>query len=299
MVAIAWVDTPEGRRWYVRRGVFFLFLGTIPFIVGRTIGEPLLKWLGGGFFAFGTWNIVLPFVHIGRGMEDLEQLRDTDPTPQPVDHRNEVAPTKPCVVPGCTGTMVFHKRLHYADAPHTLEWPWYPTWQCLQDSAHIQVASRAEVREIVRKLMTDRARGARKVAQRVVHDSRTVRVAERTVRLDECGGEGFEPYVEPCFYDLLDNELLAAKEISHVVVLDVVGALEGYQAQEFDGLIARLVERGERIIVVNLEGLTRLDSAGLGVLVRSYGTLKRSGRSMPIVNAPTRFRQFVASMKFL
>src|SRR5262249_13791068 len=105
MVAIAWVDTPEGRRWYARRGVFFLFLGTIPFIIGRTIGEPLLKWLGGSFFAFGLWNVVLPFVHMGRGIEDLERIRDADATRQPVDHRNEVAPSKPCVVPGCTGTM--------------------------------------------------------------------------------------------------------------------------------------------------------------------------------------------------
>ena len=104
---------------------------------------------------------------------------------------------------------------------------------------------------------------------------------------------------EPCFYDLLEDELLAAKEISHVVVLDVVGALERYQAQEFNRLIARLVERGERIIVVNLQALTRIDSAGLGALACSYTILKTSGRSMPIVNAPKRFRQFVASMKFL
>src|SRR5262249_51604540 len=138
----------------------------------------------------------------------------------------------------------------------------------------------------------------RKVAQGVVH-SRMMRVVECTLTLDECGGESFEPYRQTGFLDGLKNELLAAKEISHVVVLDVVGALEGYQAQEFDGLIARLVERGERIIVVNLEALTRIDSAGLGALIRSYGTLKRSGRSMPIVNAPKRFRQFVASMKFL
>jgi anti-anti-sigma factor len=81
--------------------------------------------------------------------------------------------------------------------------------------------------------------------------------------------------------------------------LDVVGALEGNEAQEFDGLIAGLVERGERIVVVNLEALTPIDSADLGTLVRSYVALKRSGRSMPIVNTPKRFRQFVASMKFL
>jgi hypothetical protein len=48
------------------------------------------------------------------------------------------------VVRGCTGTMVFHKALDDADAPHTLEWPWYATWQCTQDPAHIQLTSRGE-----------------------------------------------------------------------------------------------------------------------------------------------------------
>jgi hypothetical protein len=64
---------------------------------------------------------------------------------------------------------------------------------------------------MLRKLITDPAGGTGKVAQRVVHDRRTMRVVERTLTLDECSAEGFEPYREPCFYDVLENELLAAK----------------------------------------------------------------------------------------
>jgi anti-anti-sigma factor len=108
-----------------------------------------------------------------------------------------------------------------------------------------------------------------------------------------------EPYQEPCFYDLVEDDLVAATDINHVVVLDVVGALDGYDAQQFDDVIALLVERGERIVVVNLEALTRIDSARLGALIRAYSTLKTSGRSMPIVNAPKHCRRFVASMRFL
>jgi len=52
-------------------------------------------------------------------------------------------PSKPCVVPGCAGTMHFHERLEVAKAPHTLEWPWYASWQCTKDSAHIELISGA------------------------------------------------------------------------------------------------------------------------------------------------------------
>jgi len=126
-----------------------------------------------------------------------------------------------------------------------------------------------------------------------------MRVTERTLTLDECRGELFEPYQEPCFWDVLDCEFLMAKEIGHVVVLDLAGGLEGSEAQEFLGRIQRLIERGERTIVVNLGALTKVDSVLLGELVVSYGTLKRIGGAMPLVNAPKHFRQLVASMKFL
>jgi hypothetical protein len=68
MLAIAFVKTPDGRRWAARRGVFFFFLGTIPFTIGRLIGEPLLMWLGGALFAKGLWNLALPYLPGGYGM---------------------------------------------------------------------------------------------------------------------------------------------------------------------------------------------------------------------------------------
>src|SRR5262245_14714284 len=110
-----------------------------------------------------------------------------------------------------------------------------------------------------------------------------MRVTERTLSVHECGGEIFKPYRAACFWDVVDDELLATTEISHVVVLELVGALECQEADEFHAIVKRLVERGERIIVVNVEALTRIDSTGLGALVRSCVTLKRARGSMPIV----------------
>ena len=55
--------------------------------------------------------------------------------------------TKPCTVADCEGTMHFHDRRETAAAAHTLEWPWYPTWVCAENSAHFELLTDAEYLE--------------------------------------------------------------------------------------------------------------------------------------------------------
>jgi len=76
------------------------------------------------------------------------RIEDADTTAQR-DRRDVVVPSKPCVVPGCTGTMHYHKPLAVAPGAHTLEWPWWATWRCAQDSAHVQAISPAAARKIL------------------------------------------------------------------------------------------------------------------------------------------------------
>jgi hypothetical protein len=89
-------------------------------------------WGGVGMVLFGAVMIVWALVHPSRGM----------PVRVP-------AASKPCVVPGCDGTMHFQPALTVADGPHTLEWPWRPSWRCAKDSAHVQLIAEDEAREIV------------------------------------------------------------------------------------------------------------------------------------------------------
>ena len=126
-----------------------------------------------------------------------------------------------------------------------------------------------------------------------------MRITERTLTLDERRSELFEAYQEPVFRDVLDNEFLATKHESHVIVLDLEGGLEARGGQDLLGRVQLLIERGERTIVINLAALTKMDSAGLGELVRSYAALKKVGGAMPLVNPPQHFRRVVGAMKFL
>jgi anti-sigma B factor antagonist len=126
-----------------------------------------------------------------------------------------------------------------------------------------------------------------------------VRVVERKMTLHECQSERFELCQVAFFGHALDYELSVANEFGHVIVIDLAGALAGSESRELSDLIQRLVERGERIIVVNLGAVTDVDSMGLCELVRSFVAVTRNGGMMPLVNAPEHFRRLVESCKFL
>ena len=66
----------------------------------------------------------------------------TDPTYRDILYGEPSS--KACAFPGCDGTMRFNAAREEASAPHTLEWPWYATWVCGKNPAHIQIASAAE-----------------------------------------------------------------------------------------------------------------------------------------------------------
>ena len=73
-----------------------------------------------------------------------------------MDNRDKIALRRLCVVAGCNGTMLLHEPPNEANAPHTLEWPWYATWVCEQNSAHIQVITATQYAELRRVLRQDR-----------------------------------------------------------------------------------------------------------------------------------------------
>jgi anti-anti-sigma factor len=129
--------------------------------------------------------------------------------------------------------------------------------------------------------------------------STVLRVVERKLAVDEFREEQFEEYLYPCFWDKYDDDFLAAKKVRHVIVLDVIGALEGVESRQVSERTQRLVDRGERNVALNLAALTRVDEIGLGEIVRSVVMLKREHGALALVNVPDRFHQLVARHKFL
>jgi len=79
------------------------------------------------------------------------------------------------------------------------------------------------------------------------------------------------------------------RAVGHVTILNIVGRLTIDEAaqhlkEDIEGLISR-----ERLhIVLNLGQVPYIDSGGLGQLVASYGSVKRAGGAMKLLNVNSR-----------
>jgi anti-sigma B factor antagonist len=72
---------------------------------------------------------------------------------------------------------------------------------------------------------------------------------------------------------------------SGVAILDLQGrATLGRDSDSLSGSLRQLVEAGERNILLNLAGLSQLDSSSLSSLARAYVSLKREGGSLKLLS---------------
>lgn len=65
----------------------------------------------------------------------------------------------------------------------------------------------------------------------------------------------------------------------------------------FRHVVRTLVRRGERGIVVDLAGVSRIDAAGIGQLVRAYNIAAASGGALRIVNTSSRVREMLERVR--
>src|SRR6186713_104659 len=85
-----------------------------------------------------------------------------------------------------------------------------------------------------------------------------------------------------------------------VVVLDLKGKMTLGEGDELlKDKINSLVHQGRRKVVLNLEGVPYIDSAGLGEIVRTYTTISRQGGSLKLLNLTKRIQDLLAITKLL
>ena len=90
------------------------------------------------------------------------------------------------------------------------------------------------------------------------------------------------------------------RALENVVVLDLKGKLT---IGEGDALlketIQRLIDQGHNKLLLNLEEVPYVDSAGLGEIVRTYTTVSRQGGSLKLLNLTKRITDLLAITKLL
>ncbi len=93
---------------------------------------------------------------------------------------------------------------------------------------------------------------------------------------------------------------IAERATGDVVILDLKGKLTIGEGDELlKDKINSLIQQGHRKLLLNLEGVPYVDSAGLGEIVRTYTTVSRQGGNLKLLNLTKRIQDLLAITKLL
>jgi anti-sigma B factor antagonist len=88
--------------------------------------------------------------------------------------------------------------------------------------------------------------------------------------------------------------------VDGITILDLKGKMTLGEGDELlKDKINSLMNQGRGKILLNLEGVPYIDSAGLGEIVRTYTTVSRQGGTMKLVNLTKRITDLLAITKLL
>ncbi len=90
------------------------------------------------------------------------------------------------------------------------------------------------------------------------------------------------------------------RAVGEVMILDLKGKLTIGEGDELlKDKINSLIQQGHRKLLLNLEGVPYVDSAGLGEIVRTYTTVSRQGGNLKLLNLTKRIQDLLAITKLL
>ncbi len=69
-----------------------------------------------------------------------------------------------------------------------------------------------------------------------------------------------------------------------IVVLDITGEIDLYNAPEIKDIINKLIEEKKYNVIINLEKVSYIDSSGIGALISSLSNLKKYQGGLKIIN---------------
>ena len=88
------------------------------------------------------------------------------------------------------------------------------------------------------------------------------------------------------------------RSVGNVKVLDVTGKITQGDAL-FRDKIHSMINQGHKQILVNMAGVTYVDSAGLGELVGAFTTVKRAGGTLKLQGVTGKINELLTITKLL
>jgi anti-sigma B factor antagonist len=96
------------------------------------------------------------------------------------------------------------------------------------------------------------------------------------------------------------NLEIKERRVGEIVVLDMDGQIRiGGGSIVFRTAIRRLVEAGDNKILINLAGVSNIDSSGLGEIVSSHISLSKKGGEMKLLHLTQSLRELMTITKLL
>ena len=89
------------------------------------------------------------------------------------------------------------------------------------------------------------------------------------------------------------------REKNSVVILDIQGEIDLYNAPEIKSTIRSLIDETKCHVIINLEKVSYIDSSGIGALISSLSNLKKFRGDMKIVNVLASVRKVFELTKLI
>jgi anti-sigma B factor antagonist len=90
------------------------------------------------------------------------------------------------------------------------------------------------------------------------------------------------------------------RQAGDVTILDLDGKITiGEGSVSLRSAIRRLIDEGKKKILLNLAGVSYVDSSGIGELVSSYTTINREGGQLKLLKLTQKIQDLLAITKLL
>lgn len=90
------------------------------------------------------------------------------------------------------------------------------------------------------------------------------------------------------------------RAVGDVTILDLKGKMTLGEGDELlREKVSSLVSQGQKKLILNLDGVPYIDSAGLGEIVRTYTTVSRQGGKLKLLHLTKRIEDLLSITKLL
>jgi anti-sigma B factor antagonist len=84
------------------------------------------------------------------------------------------------------------------------------------------------------------------------------------------------------------------REKDGVTILVLQGKLMGGgDAETFKSTVYKLIEQGKKKVIVNLHGISWINSTGMGILISGYTTMRRNGGDLRLLHVSDKIQSIL------